>query len=60
MLIVRAELQLGMNSTDKIAKTGKPMSNLRTLFDLQKTLFLTDKTKSYEWRIERLDRLKKC
>src|SRR5260370_42518604 len=48
-----------MNSKDKIANTGKPMSNLRTLFELQKTIFLTDKTQSYEWRIEQLDRLKK-
>ena len=36
------------------------MSSLRTLSDLQKKFFLmTDKTKSYEWRIEQLDRLEK-
>jgi aldehyde dehydrogenase (NAD+) len=33
------------------------MQNFRELFDKQKAYFNTDATKSYEWRIEQLDRM---
>jgi aldehyde dehydrogenase (NAD+) len=36
------------------------MQNFRALLDRQKNYFNTDATKTYEWRIEQLDRMHEC
>ena len=41
----------------KSANGDRSLSEDRELFDLQKAYFATDATKSYEWRIDQLDRL---
>lgn len=35
------------------------MSNYQSIFDVQKEFFFTDGTKTYEWRIDQLNRLEK-
>jgi aldehyde dehydrogenase (NAD+) len=35
------------------------VNQFQTIFDKQKDYFNTDATKSYEWRIEQLDRMAK-
>src|SRR5580692_6031668 len=41
----------------RCAREGKTMNKFQPVFDKQKDYFNTHATKSYEWRIEQLDRM---
>jgi aldehyde dehydrogenase (NAD+) len=47
----------GTELQDRFPGRGTGKVSVQTLFDRQKAYFATDVTKSYEWRIDQLDRL---